>query len=331
MKLRSSWAWIFAAMIAVSGVAELLAQDSIYLTRAQWLKKVGASVTSVDVLLATLSQSSPDDRVEFTQRVLKAVTRMPVDPDEKAAAFVRGAVACISASSGDVKKSVIAEIFAGVPIEFLPVVSEELAKRFDQERNSLTDEQLETIASETLALAIKRNASTDAPSVRNIFVQIAFLRGAKNPSLQNKLIAQLPDERMRNLAASWLPPALRDRNYTALLAAAAVEEVPLRNDVDFRYIGHSNLDRLLADLNANARWGGEGAENVQTNEVISNLVGTVQIPLSQVRSVFGTEIGRRDHMADFGINRVPSMTVTIPTGYQNQRTTVITTTVTERH
>lgn len=316
MKLKSSWAWVFAALIAVSGVTALLAQDSSYLTRAQWLKKIGSSVTSEDVLRATVAQVAPADIVEFTQRMIKAVTRLPSDPDEKAAAFVRISVSCIAASSGDVKKNVIAEVFAGVPIEYLPVVSEELAKRFDQERNSLSDEQYEKIASETLAIAIERNARTEIPSVRNIFFQIAFLRSAKNAALQNKLIAQLPDERMRNLAASWLPPALNDRNYTALLAAAAVEDVPLRNDVEFRYIGHSNLDRLLADLNANAKWG--DAENVQTNEVISNLVRTTQIPLSQVRSVYGTEVGRRDHMACFGINRVPQTTV--PTGYQNQGT-----------
>ena len=316
MKQVNARTWVVVALISAMGVTALLAQEATYLTRAQWLKKIGASVTSSEVLRGTLAQVAPDDRVEFTQRMLKAVTRMPVGPDEKAAAFVRVSVACIAGVNGDTKQKVIAEVFAGTPSEYLPVVTEELAKRFDQTHNGLSDEQFEKIASETLGFAIARNAQTDSPSVRNTFAILAFLRGAKNPALQNKLISQLPDERMRNLAASWVPPALKDRDYSALLAAADVEEVPLRNDTPFRYVGHSNLDRLLADLNANAGW----QDPDQTGESVSNAVGTVQIPLSQVRAVPGVEIGRRDHMADFGINRVPQ---TQPTGYQNQGTSVI--------
>jgi len=245
---RSVIVHIVAAVLAlmVSGVT---AAENATLTRAQWLKKVGASVTQESVLRETLSQVSPDERVEFAQRVIKAVKRLPVSPDEKVAIFVRTSVACIASSSGDLKYKVIAEVFAGVPVEFLPVVTEELAKRFNQEYNGLSDAAYEKIACEAVKVAILRNAQTDEPSVRNTFVLLAFLRGAKNPKLEDVLLSLLTDDRMRKVVSTWLIAALNDKNYDGLLAAADVEPLVLTGEQLLQLTGH-DLDRLLADLNA---------------------------------------------------------------------------------
>lgn len=311
-----------AVALALCGTGSaLFAQEAVTLTRAQWLKKVGASVSNESVLRETMANLAPEDKAEFAQRVIKAATRLPVGPEEKSAALVRSAVACIAGAAGDTKLQVIAEVFAGVPVEFLPIVSEELAKRFDQEFNKLSDAQYEKVATDTLAACIKKNAETDAPSVRNTFVILSFLRGAKDPALQNKLIAQLPDERMRNLAAAWLPPALKDKNYEGLLAAADVDDIGVDSDILLRLVGHSNLDRLLADLNANL--GVKPSERV--DETGTNQVQSAWIPLSQVRAVggfvvgTGASMGALDHAPDYGINRVPLY----PQGYQNQGTSVI--------
>jgi len=321
MKQVKSGLWVAVALGFVLEAAVLVAQEPTLLTRAQWLKKIGASVTSVEVLRATLTQIAPEDRVEFTQRMLKAVTRMPVGPEEKSAAFVRTAVACIGGVNNGTKKQVIAEVFAGTPVEFLPVLTEELAKRFDQGFNNLTDEQFEKIAGETLGSGVARNAKTDAPSVRNTFVILAFVRGAKNPALQNKLIAQLPDERMRNLAASWVPPALKDRNYEAMLAAADVEFVPVRQPELLRLIGHANLDRLLADLNANLL---KDADKLLEDETGSNIVTSVWLPLPEVQTVAGGSAWSGAQQVNFGITRVPNHTsqISYPGGYQNQGTSI---------
>ena len=293
MKQVKTGLLLTTAMVIVFGAISVRAAEPSSLTRVQWLKKIGTSVTSAEVLRDTLAQVPPADKVEFTQRILKAVTRMPVSPEERAAAFVKTSCACIASVNGDAKVNVIAEIFAGVPIEHLPLVTEELAKRFDQEYNKLSDEQYEKIASDVLRAAIVRNAQTDAPSVRDTFVILAFLRGSKTPGLQEKLLALLPDDRMRNLALSWIPPALKDRNYDALLAAADVDSVPMSYEEVLSLVGHANLDRLLADLNSGApldstaRWFTDG----------SSSSWFVQGP------------------TDFGIN-------TVPVGYDNQGTDV---------
>ncbi len=288
-QVRSSFFLIMAMSVAMGAVAGLAA-DGAALTRAQWLKKIGVSVTSEAVLRETLTQVSPDEKVEFTQRMLKAATRMPVSPEEKSAAFVRTSVACIASATGETKYKVMAEVFAGVPVEFLPVVTEELAKRFDQEYNKLSDELYEKIAGDALKVVFARNAQTDAPSVRDTFAILAFLRGAKNPALQDKLLALLPNDRMRGLAASWIPPALKDRNYEAMLAAADVQALVLAYGDVLRLVGHTNLDRLLAVMDSGLP--------------LSWVVGSSPDTLPSSGFIQPT---------DFGINRLPR-----PQGYQNQ-------------
>jgi len=288
-RFTSSWCAAATVALLVAG-SGLFAQESTTLTRAQWLKKVGASVSSEAVLRETMSNLASEDKAEFAQRVIKAATRLPVSPEEKSATLVKSAVACIAGATGDAKRQVIAEVFAGTPVEFLPVVSEELAKRFDQEFNKLSNEQFEKVASDTLAACVKENAETDAPSVRNIFALLGFLRGAKDPALQSKLIAQLPDERMRNLAAMWIPPALKDRNYDALLAAADVNEVKIRVEDFVSFLGHANLDRLLADLNNNLL----PVAETQFDELGTNAQSSAWVSLAMVRAV-GTrqDVGSR--------------------------------------
>ena len=246
---KAVWSQIIALVVAL-GACGVMAEEPAALTRVQWLKKIGASVTQESVLRETVVQVLPEERVEFTQRVLKATKRLPVSPEEKAVVFVRAAVACIACSTGDVKHKVIAEVFADVPVEYLPFVTEELAKRFNQEYNGLSDEAYEKIACAAIKVAVSRNAQTEEPSVRNTFVLLAFLRGAKSPKLEQVLLALLPDDRMRGLAISWLGPALKDRNYEGILAAADVEPLVLSSEALLRTVGHTSLDRLLADLNA---------------------------------------------------------------------------------
>ena len=105
-----------------------------------------------------------------------------------------------------------------------------------------------------------------------------------------------------------------------MLAAADVGEMQINDHILLRLIGHANLDRLLADLNANL-----GVKPVEwVDETGTNTVTTTWVPLSQVRSVGGfvvgggSSMGMLDHASDYGINRTPLY----PQGYQNQGTSV---------
>ena len=331
---------VTAMFLSILVTANLGAQQAATLSQSQWTKKIGACALDHNVLRETMAQIPSEDKVAFTRRVVKAATRLPVSPEEKGSSLVKTSVACIASATADVKKEVIAEVFAGVPIEYLPVVTEELAKRFNQDYNGLPNDQYRKIAEDTLDVAMKRNASTDVPSVRNTFVILAFLSGAKDPALKDVLIAKLPDERMRNLAASWIPPALNSKNYDAMLAAADVRSIPNRTNVQHGLVGHSNLDRLLSDILLNQ----EAVTGEQT-ETGEEVVNPVWVTLSQIRAAAGITAeaptaGQLNHAPDYGINRLPTLVDAgggagdkvviyactpcgpIPIGYQNQGTTV---------
>lgn len=271
-----------------------LRAEGVVLKRSQWLKKIGASVMDESVLKETFSQVADSEKVEFVQRSMKAVSRMPVEPEKKAASFVNVAVACIQSSKGDVRHNVIAEVFATVPVQYLPVVTEELSKRFNQEFNKLSDEAYEEIATSVIEVAAKRNARTDDPAVRDTFVILAFLRGTDNPDLEAKLLALLSDERTRRLVAGWLPAALNG-DYEALLAAADVEPLVVEPEEFQRLLGHTTVQSLLSRFRT-----GTSLEQTFSDTWITTRTGFTD-------------------PTDFGINRVPRL---IATGYQNQRISI---------
>ncbi|MFO7937606.1 MAG: hypothetical protein R6V06_08380 [Kiritimatiellia bacterium] len=267
----------------------------VELKRSQWLKKIGTSIMEERVLKETFAQVPDSDKIEFVQRAMKAVSRMPVDPEKRAANFVNVAVACIQGAKGDLRFDVIAEVFATVPVTFLPVVTEELSKRFDQNFNKLSEEAYEKIAASVVERAAKRNAMTEDTAVRDTFVVLAFLRGTNNADLETNLLARFSDDRTKRLVAGWLPAALNS-DYDALLAAADVQ--PLKIDVNEfqRVLGHSIVQPYLFRMRSDKPYAETRAVDSFNNSWISFETGF-------------------DQPTDFGINRVPRP---VPEGYQNQ-------------
>ena len=303
--------------------ASVLAEGTT-LSRSQWLQKVSDSAANVSVLKETMSQVPAEDRVEFTQKVLKAVNALPVTPEEKSNAFVQAMAACLDVDAGAQQLDLIAEVFATVPVSYLPAVTEQLASNL--KRNNLSDSAYETLANKAIEVASKRNAKTDEPAVRDTFVTLAFLRGAKDPNaMKDKLIAAIPDKHSQKVAADLVPGVLASQNYTDVVAAAGEEVAPVegmdRGHTSLATVlGHGNLDSLLADIGAQksvADAGGNSSEKVT-------------IPSSDLS--FGSVMLDDDptlpwHSVDTGLDRVPRIAGSgdgsgggyyYPGGYQNQ-------------
>lgn len=306
--------------------ASVLAEGAT-LSRSQWLQKVSESASNVSVLKETMSQVPAEDRVEFTQKVLKAVNALPVTPEEKSNAFVQAMSACLDVDAGAQKLDLIAEVFATVPVSYLPAVTEQLASSL--KRNNLSDSAYETLANKAIEVASKRNAKTDEPAVRDTFVTLAFLRGAKDPNaMKDKLIAALPDKHSQKVAADLVPGVLASQNYTDVVAAAGEEVAPVEG-MDRGHttlateLGHGNLDALLADIGAQKSVAGaSGSEKVT-------------IPSSNLQ--FGSVMLDDDptlpwQAVDTGLDRVPRISgqgdgsgggYYYPGGYQNQGLSVL--------
>ena len=345
-----------AVAIAMVSAGSLFAADGQTLTRDQWMKQIGNAAKSGEALTQTLAQVSPEDRVEFTQMALKAVSRMPVSNEEKGAAFVRTAVACISGKQGDNKKNVIAEVFADVPVEYLPLVTSELAKRFDQELNQMSDEDYAKLASDTLEVCAKRNQSTDDPAVRDSFAALAFIRGAKNKEdLTKQLLAKMPDERTRKLAAEWIPAAVEKNDYSALTAAADVDTAVKPEQTSSKgsssesgekgeggsenakadatipsALGSQTLNGILADMNAaqNAKDSGSSESDPDSPKLDTTLADAGDTGDSGLFEFSDSGANFDTSSMGAGMPRVPAQTTvtqeTIIRGYQNQIISIIT-------
>ena len=214
---------LVASMAVALTVCCATAKEAATLTRAQWLKQVGASVSDVKVLRSTIAQVQPKERVEFTQRVLKAVKALQVSPDEKAVAYVNSAMACIIGSDGDAQ--VIAEVFANVPVEYLPMVTNAYAEYMARRSKHLSETNYVSVVQAVTQAVVDRTAKVEDPSVRNTFAIAAMLNKAGGAALNETLVGLIPAEQTRGIVNSLLSTITTTGTYNGLLTAANVEPV----------------------------------------------------------------------------------------------------------
>jgi len=236
---------VVCAVLCCAGFVS--AQDQEKLTRDQWKGRVGESAKDKAVLEETLKKMDPKDRVEFTQRMLKAVTRMPLGPVAKAARYTESSLLCVAGTQGDMDLhlDVIAETLALSPVAYLPSLVKELSERLDPKKNNVSVEKYREFAEKGVQKCIKRHEQADDPKVRNTFAILLFLQAADIPGLQDALLALLPDDNSRSLAAAWLADAMKG-DYAALLAAADVPVTPPPPAINMS--GHPQTARLLTYL-----------------------------------------------------------------------------------
>ncbi|MBQ9429989.1 MAG: hypothetical protein IJU44_00390 [Kiritimatiellae bacterium] len=311
-------AGLAAFVLCATGAVSAFADEASTLTRQVWMSKVGTSASDQSVLKNTLPQLAAADRAEFANRVLKAVSRLPISPEEKAEKFVQVANDLLAQQIGDQKADLIAEIYATTPVEFLPAVTDSLSQKFSPEKNGLSNAAYEKFAETTMDKAAKLNAGTDEPSVRDTMVALLFMKGApQDAELKNKLLSKMPDDHTRQVANDLIPGVLSTGKYDDVLKAAGIDDEPLDLSTFGTSTGHSALDRLLDDISAVQSVGGANGESGSNNVVNKTL----------------ENIAAGDGSTDFdvpsvGLNRIPtrtgtSVSVAVPRGYQNQNSAVI--------
>jgi hypothetical protein len=258
---RAQWCVVFSVALVcaqIVGAQQPAAQTAqpvsaaVTLTRSQWLKEVGKVAKDPKAIRDVMVQVSEGEKVEFTQRVLKAITRMPLNPEDKQKLLISASIECIRSTriKNDERYKTIAEIIAVVPVEFLPGVIGELSLRFDPKLNKLTDEQFKEMADTTIKLSVERNKSTDDPTVRNTFAMLLFLKATTQPltdTVLALLLTRLPDDASRDLAKGYIAEALKG-NYEPLLTAGGttVRVIPPPSAV--ARVGVSQLEQLLVDV-----------------------------------------------------------------------------------
>jgi hypothetical protein len=222
-----------------------------FLTRAQWLIRIGGAAKNSNVAKAIIKQISPADKVEFTQRLLKAITRMPLSPEAKLTLLINASAVCIGGTSAENngRYNVIAEVVAVTPVEYLPGLVPALSKSFDLTLNKVTPADFKVIATDVVKISVERNGTTEDAAVRNTCMALLFLDATtpqESPGLQATLMANLP-ESTRAMENKWVTDA-QQGNFQPMLTAADVTN-PVTTPAP---IGNQPAANVDAAANANA-------------------------------------------------------------------------------
>lgn len=220
---------ILAAMAAA-------ALPALALSLADARAKIGDAISDPAAMTEIVSQLDAADQVSFLADVNDAISNMPGSETEKISKFLDANTAAMKGAAPGNLPSMLAETFATVPPEALTVINEQFAanvfNRASDPAVNYTDEQFADIAKQTMAKVQERNASADNAGVRDAFAALMLVRASNGSpaDLADTLIAGLPDEKTRELAASeWFPAALgqgQEKSYDPMLAASDAGEEP---------------------------------------------------------------------------------------------------------
>lgn len=244
-------------LVAAAALAAGLvcAQQGLTLVAAR--EKIVESIASPATMTATVSQLSAEDQRQYLADVNAAIGGMPGSQEEIAASYVNVCRAALKGAQKGNLATMIAEVFATVPVEYLPVVSESLSKdmlnRAANPSTTYTDDEFLAIATNVMATVNARVATEDNGDVRSGFAALAFIRGSNdaNENIVSAMVASLPESAREPASKDWFPAALAQgdaKSYDPMLVAGNAEELIALDTLLLRVDGAQNHDVLLADL-----------------------------------------------------------------------------------
>lgn len=250
--------------VAVSLVAAAVAQAiSFSDARAQ----IGACIADSAKMTATMKSLPAADQAAFLASVNEAIASMPGSNEAKAAAYLNANKAALRGAAKGNVATLLAEVFATVAPEALPIVSESIAtdllSRTSDPTKTFTDEQFTKIAESAMKAVNERMSSVENGAARSAFA-IAMLvqaSGGTPADLTDRLVDTLPEASREVARKEWIPAATgKDgaKNYEPMLGAADAQTAAPVQTVVLRLAGPQVLDSLLSNL-------------VEGIEILSNL------------------------------------------------------------
>ena len=252
MKLKKMIAVCALALCAVPFAV------SAELSKPEWQAKIGDCANNPAAMKATIAQVPASEQAEFVGKVNEAIGKMPGTAEARSAAFYVVNKAAVWGATN--KKSVLAEVFATVPVEYLTDINERFATELfsrDANRNYEKDEKgnekFVKMATSTFAVVNSRCESAKDAGVRQTFAALMFIRasGGSPKDLTGKLIAQMTDSQAKASASAWIAEALgsegEEASYDSMLDAAGAED--LDHSVVLQMTGPSEvIESFLSDL-----------------------------------------------------------------------------------
>ena len=221
-------------LMAVMIGCAFLAQAEISLADAR--TKIDKSIADPKVMAETMQQLSPSDQKAFLAEVNSVIAKRPGSKESKVASFINVNAAALIGAGKENIPTLIAEVFATVPLDALCILNERYAKTiFQRDNEAITDQQFEAVAKSVMKLVVERNENVDNGALRDTLAALMFIRSSNGTpdTLPETLIAVLPESAQESARKEWIPNAMaKPSNYEALLSAADdVVEISNYNEV----------------------------------------------------------------------------------------------------
>ena len=165
---------ILMTVIAVVGAMLLSAE----MPRSEWHAKVGDCALDPTALKDTISQLSSADKTAFLAEVNAAIDKMPGSAESKAAKFLAANRAAVAGAGPADRADVLAEVFATVPPEVLPIIAEEFAKNEFARPDTMNIDDFTNIVVQALSKIAQRCSSAESGSVRAAFAGVMMINAS---------------------------------------------------------------------------------------------------------------------------------------------------------
>ena len=201
--------------------------------RSEWHAKVGDCAKNPATLKQVISQLSPADQKAFLAEVNAAIAQMPGSPEAKSAMFLAANRAAVSGVSGGERLAILSEVYATVPPEHLPEITErfsvELFSRNADTTRTFTDAEYEKIAKDSLTAINDRCSTVENGGIRSTFAAMMFVKasGGTPANLPDTLVDVLPEAVQTQARSEWIPAATAENpNYDKILGEAQAGDQP---------------------------------------------------------------------------------------------------------
>ena len=247
---------LFLTVAAIAATVALNAQESVSLADAR--ASISDCIKTPSKMTETMKKLSADDQKSFLAEVNEAIAAMPGSNESQAATFLNVNRAALKGAGKGNLAALVAEVFATVPPEYLPVVTDSFASdlfnRSADPSVSYTDQQYIQIASNTMVKVNERMADVDNGSARATFAAVMLIKASNNTpdGLVDALVSTLPSDSQDTARNDWIPPATASgeaQSYEPLVEAAGATGTTPSSPAVIRVAGPQMLDAMLGDLN----------------------------------------------------------------------------------
>ncbi|MCR5414683.1 MAG: hypothetical protein K6F50_08180 [Kiritimatiellae bacterium] len=217
-------------MMGIAALAGLAATGVDAMTLAEAGAKKAEAAANQKTMSAVIKDLSEEDQVKFLAMVNEEIANSEGSAEEKTARYIAAAEAALSSCPKSNVAALTAEVYATVPLQSLPLMSERLASGVFS-RGTANDAQVKT-AAESVMKAIEARTSSAADSDRrNTAAVLAFLNasGGTPADLRSTLLDGYPSE----ASMEWVPAAMGEvdgtKDYKPLLGVETAS--PKADDV----------------------------------------------------------------------------------------------------